>query len=93
MKSSQHFLLSFCSSIFAGIAAALVVFFMQDWISERDLHPPIIMLIAFIIAHITMRWFFRSFVRVQCAFGCGNKAYAIPGRSDRFRCEQCGKDM
>ena len=93
MKPSQHFLLSFATSIFTGIAAALVVFFMQDWLQEHDLTPTIIMLLAFIVGHSVMRWFFRNYVRVDCMFGCGKKAYALKGRSDRFRCEQCGKDM
>ena len=93
MKPSQHFLLSFATSIFVGVAAALVILFMQDWLSANDLHPFILMLIAFILGHSVTRWYFRSFVRVECIFGCGKKAYALRGRSDRFRCEQCGNDM
>ncbi len=93
MKPSQHFLLSFSTSLLAGVACALVVFFMQDWFDAHDLYPPIGMLVAFILGHTVMRWFFRNYVRVECLFGCGKKAYALKGRSDRFRCEQCGNDM
>jgi hypothetical protein len=93
MTPSQHFLLSFATSIFTGIALAVGVMFCQDWISERGIYPPIAMLVAFLIGNMGMRWYFRTFVRVNCLFGCGKKAYALKGRSDRFRCEQCGNDM
>ncbi|MBL9143274.1 MAG: hypothetical protein JNM99_06275 [Verrucomicrobiaceae bacterium] len=93
MNSSQHFLLSFATSIFVALAGSVGVILAQDWLIERDLPPYILALVAFIILHFTVRWYFSNFVRVKCPYGCGQKALPIRGRSDRFRCESCGQDF
>lgn len=93
MNPSQHFLFSFASSIFVATLLAVGVYLGQDYLNQVKVPAYIVMLAVFIIGHLTVRWLFSSFVAVKCPRGCGKKAYAIPGRADRFRCHSCGQDF
>lgn len=94
MTSSQHFFLSFASSIFVAALGSAGVLLAQDWLSEMGFPPAsIVALAVFIILHLTVRWVFSSFVRVTCPYGCGRHGLPIRGRTDRFRCHFCGQDF
>jgi hypothetical protein len=93
MTPSQHFLLSFAVSLFVATLMALGVYMAQDYLNQLKVPAPVVMLVAFIIGHLGMRWVFSHFVPVKCPYGCGSHAYAIPGRTDRFRCHSCGQDF
>jgi hypothetical protein len=93
MTSSQHFILSFASSIFVAALGATGVLMAQDWLSELGIPAYIVALALFIVLHFAVRWFFSNFVRVSCPYGCGKYGLPIRGRSDRFRCHSCGQDF
>lgn len=93
MNPSQHFLISFASSILVATLAAGGVYLAQDHLNKYSIPPYIVMLVVFIVFHLLVRWIFSNFVPVRCPRGCGKKAHPIPGRADRFRCHSCGQDF
>jgi hypothetical protein len=93
MPASAHFLLGFASSIFLAALAASAVLWKSDWLNEHGFSPTIVMLAVFILVQQVSRMVFKAVVKVSCPYGCGNTAYPIRGRADRFRCEKCGMDF
>ena len=93
MNPGQHFLFSFASSILVATLLAMGVYLAQDYLTRAHIPAYIVMLAVFIVGHLTVRWFFSTFVAVKCPRGCGKKGYALSGRSDRFRCHSCGQDF
>ena len=92
MTASQHFLLSFASSILGATILVVAVFLGQDWLNEHGFPSYLIALGAFIGGHLFIRWFFQNFVPIACPHCSQKRCYPISGRSDRFRCEVCGAD-
>ena len=93
MTGSQHFILSFVSSVCVAALLSFGVFMFQERFNEWGLPPYAVMFVVFGIGHFTVRWLFSSYVAINCPFGCGNHGHPIPGRTDRFRCESCGKSF
>ena len=92
MTSSQHFLLSFATSILGATILVVAVFLAQDWLNAHDVPSYLLALGVFIGGHLFIRWYFRNFVSITCPH-CGHKrCYPIRGHSDRFRCDVCGAD-
>lgn len=90
MKPGQHFFLSFAASLLAAAGLALTSYLNQEWMEAHQVPSALVTLTVFIGGHFLIRWLFTQFVPVLCPKGCGAKAHPIAGRSDRFRCEQCG---
>ena len=90
MKPGQHFFLSFAISLLAAAGLAMTSYLHQDWLEQKGVPSALVTLGAFIGGHFFVRWLFASLVAVKCPKGCGARAFPIAGRSDRFRCEQCG---
>ena len=91
MQPSQHFFLSFASSLLGAALLALVSYLNQNWLESKQVPSAIVTMAAFIGGYFLCRWLFGSFVPVRCPRGCGAKAHPMPGRADRFRCEHCGE--
>lgn len=93
MTGSQHFITSFITSILVGTLGAVAVFMWQDSFAAVNVSPFLAAPVVFALGHMFSRWVFKHWVSVTCPYGCGNKAYPLPGRHDRFRCESCGQDF
>ena len=92
MTPPQHFLVSFAASLLGATILAVGVLLGRDWFDAHGFPSSLLALALFILGHLAIRSCFRHCVPVTCS-RCQNKScFAIPGRSDRFRCEVCGAD-
>ncbi len=91
MTAARHFALSFFGPIIAGALFCGLVGIFSVWLERHQISVMIVMLVGFVGAAMTARWFVRNCVSISCPF-CGGKSYEIPGRGNRFACRVCGKD-
>ncbi len=92
MTAPQHFFVSFTSSLLGASLLAVTAIVFQDWLTEHGVPATLLALGLFITAHLLIRWYFQNCVPILCKHCHQKTCYAIPGRSDRFRCEVCGAD-
>ncbi len=92
MTAPQHFFVSFTASLLGATLLAVGVLVAQKWLTEHGVPSSLLALGLFITAHLLIRWYFQNFVPIRCKHCQQKNCYAIPGRSDRFRCEVCGAD-
>ena len=92
MTPPQHFFISFASSLLGATLLAFATILGHDWLDDHGVPSNLLALGLFIGGHLGIRAWFQNCIPIVCPRCKKKRAYAMPGRADRFRCEVCGAD-